>query len=144
MTSQRQPPTRGAVAEPPAIARTYGSSGSRGTSVSAVPSGIARNVVVAVVDSGRELDAVALRLPPLDAAQNLGAGVLRTRGRRDADRAAGRQRPGEESGLHGAFLPCGRSPGLGVGSGNTSPRAAAAIPCRRRSSSARAAARWAS
>ena len=50
--------------------------------------GVAGDVVVAIVDAGPELDAVALRLPPLDAAVELGAHVVRARARGDADRAA--------------------------------------------------------
>ena len=50
------------------------------------------DVVVAFVDAVGELDAVALRLPPLDPAQDLGARVVRAGGSGDADRPSGRQR----------------------------------------------------
>ena len=60
------------------------------------------DVVVPVEDAGRELHAVAVRLPPLDAAQDLGARVIRARRRGDADRPSGRQRLAEER--HPAIL----------------------------------------
>ena len=53
---------------------------------------IAGDVVVTVEDAVGKLDPVALRLPPLDAAEDLRAPVVRARRRSDSDRATGRQR----------------------------------------------------
>ena len=52
---------------------------------------VAGDVVVTIPDAVRELDAVAACLPPLDAAQNVGAAVVRACRRDDADRAAVRE-----------------------------------------------------
>jgi hypothetical protein len=56
------------------------------------------DVVVAGIDAFRQLDAVALRLPPLDAAQKVGAVLPRARGRSDADGAAVGKGGGDERG----------------------------------------------
>src|SRR5690348_15878070 len=53
---------------------------------------VAGDVLVARVDAGRELDAVAARLPPLDASLDLRAHVVGAGERADADRAARRKR----------------------------------------------------
>jgi hypothetical protein len=60
--------------------------------------GRARHEVVAGVDSGRELDAIPLRLPPLDASKEIRAVLPRACGRRDADGRAVGERAGEEGG----------------------------------------------
>lgn len=60
--------------------------------------GRAGDEVVPPVDSRRELDAVALGFPPLDAAEEIGAVLPRARGSRDADRAAVGKGAGEEGG----------------------------------------------
>src|SRR4029077_8962951 len=52
------------------------------------PAGLARDVVVAVPHSGRELHPVAARLPPLDAAEDVRAAVVRAGRGSDTDRAA--------------------------------------------------------
>jgi hypothetical protein len=54
--------------------------------------------VVPRVDPGRELDLIPLRLPPFDAAKEVGAVLPRARGRRDADGPAVGERAGEEGG----------------------------------------------
>jgi hypothetical protein len=54
--------------------------------------------VVAAVDPGSELDAVALRLPPLDPAEEIGSILPRARGRGDADGPAVGKSAGEEGG----------------------------------------------
>ena len=66
-----------------------------GVQIGRAAEGVTGDVVVALPDPRRELHAVALRLPPLDATQHLGAAVVRTRGRGDADRAAVRERRSE-------------------------------------------------
>jgi len=58
----------------------------------------AGNEVVAAVDPGSELDAVALRLPPLDSAEEIGSILPRARGRGDADGPAVGKSAGEEGG----------------------------------------------
>jgi hypothetical protein len=60
--------------------------------------GRAGHVVVPPVDSRRQLDAVALILPPLDAPEKVRAVLPRARGSRDADRSAVRKGAGEEGG----------------------------------------------
>ena len=59
------------------------------------PPRISRDVVVAIPDALGELHAIPARLPPFDAAQDLGAAVVRARGRGHADRAALRERAAE-------------------------------------------------
>ena len=59
------------------------------------PLRVARDVVVAVPDTVGELHAVSARLPPLDAAEDVRAAVVRTGGSSHADRAAGRERLAE-------------------------------------------------
>jgi hypothetical protein len=66
--------------------------------VGRAPFGRPCDVVVALVDSGRQLDPVALRLPPLDAAKKVGAVLPRARGRRDANRSAVGKSAREEGG----------------------------------------------
>src|SRR6476619_5101701 len=95
--------------------------------------GIAGDVVVTVEDSVGELDPVALRLPPLDASQDLRARVVRARRGSDSDRAAGRQRTAEEGGLTHE----GRSSFRTEGKEKILPDAASAMRPRRRSSSPR-------
>jgi len=56
--------------------------------------------VVAAVDRGSELDAVALRLPPLDPAEEIGPILPRARGRGDADGSAVGEGFGEEGGCY--------------------------------------------
>ena len=94
---------------------------------------IAGDVVVTVEDAVGELDPVPLRLPPLDAAQDLRARVVRARRRSDSDRAAGGQRTTEEGGLTHE----GRSSFRTGGKGKILPDAASAMRSRRRSSSPR-------
>jgi hypothetical protein len=53
---------------------------------------VAGDVVVTLVDARRELHAIATALPPLDAALDLRAHVVRAGERADADRAAVRER----------------------------------------------------
>jgi hypothetical protein len=60
--------------------------------------GRACDEVVASVDPCGELDGVALRLPPLDAAEQVGTVLPRARGRSDADGSAVGQGAGEEEG----------------------------------------------
>jgi hypothetical protein len=60
--------------------------------------GRACDEVVASVDPCGELDAVALRLPPLDAAEKVGTVLPRARGRGDADGSAVGKGAGEEGG----------------------------------------------
>ena len=75
---------------PPCSDWTTSTSGSANSACrsSARRFGVAGDVVVAVVDAGPELDAVALRLPPLDAAVELRAHVVRARACGNADRPA--------------------------------------------------------
>jgi hypothetical protein len=58
--------------------------------------GRAGHVVVAAVDPGGELDAKALRLPPLDSAEEVGAVLPWARGRGDADGSTVREGACEE------------------------------------------------
>jgi hypothetical protein len=60
--------------------------------------GRARDEVVPSVDPCGELDAVALCLPPLDAAEQVGTVLPRARGRGDADGSAVGKGAGEEEG----------------------------------------------
>ena len=60
--------------------------------------GRACDEVVASVDPCGELDAVALCLPPLDAAEQVGTVLPRARGRGDADGSAVGKGAGEEEG----------------------------------------------
>src|SRR4051794_21614819 len=92
---------------------------------------VAGDVVVTIEDAVGELDVVTLRLPPLDAAQNLRARVVRARRRGDSDRPAGRQRTTEERGLTHE----GRCSFRTGGKGKILPDAASAMRPRRRSSS---------
>src|SRR3954452_8994371 len=74
---------------------------------------VAGDVVVALVDTWRELHAVAAALPPLDAALDLRAHVVRAGERADADRAAVLKRFHRACsivrGRPGSRLPAGRS-----------------------------------
>jgi hypothetical protein len=67
--------------------------------VGPAPGRVAGDVVVAVERPRRELDAVASRLPPLDAAQHVRAVDVGTGRRRDADRAAVGKRRREQGRL---------------------------------------------
>ena len=62
--------------------------GEEGVEVVGTAAGVAGDIVVPCVDARRELDPVAAALPPLDAALDLGAHVVRAGERADADRAA--------------------------------------------------------
>jgi len=70
----------------------------------------ARDEVVPLVDPLGELDAVALCLPPLDAAKQVGAALPWACGSCDADRAAVTEGAGEDGErFQDVNLPCSRS-----------------------------------
>jgi hypothetical protein len=69
--------------------------GEEGVQILAPSPRIPCDIVVAIPRALGELDAVAERLPPLHAAQDVGPAVVRARGCRHADGAARRKRPAE-------------------------------------------------
>jgi len=68
--------------------------------------------VVALEGAWKELDAISLRLPPGDAAVDLGAGLRRTPRRDDSDHGAWRRGAGKDS-SRGPTVPFDRRPDAG-------------------------------
>ncbi len=72
--------------------------GEEGVEVGGAVTGVPGDEVVTREDVLGQLDLVALRLPPLHAAEDVGAALVRAGRRGDADRAAVRERLAEEVG----------------------------------------------